>query len=151
MSPKQAVAALAEIEAPLRDAFAIALLKAYNQGLEDGRRVAAEELSARVASVLHLAPSRPTFLGSIESPQDQAQAGNRAPKGTVAPAVLDALEHAVRGKRPAEIAAEKGIPENSARGMLNRLRQIGRVEKRGDLWFLAKHEEGPGVDASGPS
>jgi len=42
--------------------------------------------------------------------------------------------------KPADIAAEHNIPENSARSMLNKLRHAGKAEKRGELWFVAKNE-----------
>lgn len=128
---------LVQLAAGLGQQFNDALEKAYQKGVEDGRRIAAEELSAKVASVLQIATPQKTFLGSIGDEERPAEGASRAPKGTVEPAVLDALQGAVRGKKPAEIAAEKGIPENSARGMLNKLRQAGKVEKRGELWFLA--------------
>ena len=46
---------------------------------------------------------------------------------------LDA-EQAWRHRPPAEIAAETGVPENSVRGTLNRLRKDNRVFKVGDVW-----------------
>lgn len=127
------------------DQFNAALKQAYERGVDDGKRQAAEELSARVASVL----TYPLNAAQATVPQKtriQADAAaSRSPRGSVEPKVIQALDGSVRGKKVAEIATEKGIPDNSVRSMLNKLRHVGTVEKRGERWLLVRKNEPVGT------
>jgi len=116
--------------------FSDAMRKEYERGVADGKRQAADELRARVVGVLD--------LGSVSSPVISPPSTNlaltsnspniRARRGSVEPAVMGAIADSIKGKKPAEIAAETGVPENSVRGMLNKLRKENRVFKSGDVW-----------------
>jgi hypothetical protein len=68
----------------------------------------------------------------------------RAARGSVEPRVYAALDGSVKGKKAAEIAGETGIPENSVRGTLNKLRKDGTVSKTGEVWHLANRPPVPG-------
>jgi hypothetical protein len=139
MAIKDIASILFALGQAVHDQINDALEKAYERGLADGRRMAAEELSARVVSVLNISAEATVIRKEttvLAARSDKTTA--RSPRGSVAPAVLDALRDTIKGKKPAEIAAEKGIPENSVRGILNKLRHEGAVEKRGELWFPAK-------------
>lgn len=125
------------------DQINAALESAYQRGVEDGRRMAAEEFKARISDALNI-PMEPSAKSSETPPVTrQEKSASRAPRGSVEPAVIEALRISVRGKKPSEIAAEKGIPENSVRGMLNKLRHEGVAEKRGELWFLMPQKNEP--------
>jgi hypothetical protein len=116
-----------------------AVQRAYARGLSDGRRLASEHLKERLAMVLteSLAPTSDTTSPRsplVESPGQNQLA--RAPRGSVEPAILDALRNAPTGKKPSEIAVEKNIPENSVRGKLNLLRSQQRVHKVREHWYI---------------
>ncbi len=120
-----------------------ALKQAYERGIADGKRLAAEELSSRIANVLNY----PADDLRAPEPRKMAEprAESRSPRGSVEPRVIEALDRSVRGKKVAEIAKEKDIPENSVRGMLNKLRHAGVVEKHGELWLLVRKDEPAGT------
>jgi hypothetical protein len=128
------------------------LRDAYERGVADGRRLAADELRSKLAVVLsdessppqgeiaphgHLAETPAKFTGI-------PAATPRARRGSVAPAVLAALSD-IKGKKPAQIAAETGISENSVRGTLNKLRKDKLVFKAGEIW----RQTGPIRDVDG--
>ena len=129
----------------------------YARGVVEGEQAAREELAAIKKKLAAIVGE----TADIKSPQ-QAMVSSmkvqdtvevtliRVPRGSVAPAVLDALRTSQRGMSPREVANVADIPENSARGSLNKLRHDGAVKKTGQLWFLAK-DEGSNAGAPEPS
>jgi hypothetical protein len=136
-------------------AFEEAMDKQYKRGFADGAEKAHQELEA-------LRRQLRTILGDAEGGRESGMATApstpsppfkrrfipadtpslmRSPRGSVEPKVLAALDQSVKGKKPAEIAGETDVPENSVRGMLNKLRKAGRVRKQGEVWFLREPEE----------
>jgi hypothetical protein len=112
---------------------------AHARGYEEGKRAGREELRAQLAAVLaDDQVSGPTGAIAAEVSAPPKASSNRLSKGTVAPAITSTLAKSERGLKPLEISEKAGIPRNSARGGLNKLRKDGVVEKRGALWFLAK-------------
>ena len=114
-----------------------ALRDAYERGLADGREQAKKEFMERLEGVFKEPAPKPTVTLEASVPH---KAVGRAPKGSVEPAVITALEKSDRGMKTSEVAGHANVPENSARSMLNKLRIKGRVTKRGDFWFLVRHE-----------
>jgi hypothetical protein len=114
--------------------IAEAMRKEYDRGFADGRQKAAEELRARVASALE-GSDTVKIAGVVTGQVARAPVeAIRAPRGSVEPKVFGSLRDSIKGKKPAEIAAETGVPENSVRGMLNKLRKENRVFKVGNVW-----------------
>jgi hypothetical protein len=133
-----AVSSFVAVGATLKDALEKADKAGYERGYADGIREAREELAAVKKQLFAIAgalASEPPPKPLNEIPPAPPLA--RAPRGSVAPAVLDVLRSSERGVSPREVADKANIPENSARGSLNKLSQEGKVEKRGQLWFLA--------------
>lgn len=119
--------------------FADAMRREYERGVADGKRQAADELRARVVSVLNVETisspkARPQSEKNIPAASMLAPVTHRARRGSVEPNVMGAIAELIRGKKAAEIAAETGVPENSVRGMLNKLRKENRVFKVGEVW-----------------
>ena len=128
-----------------------AVRSAYDRGYRDGRNAVAAEFVSRIDKLKEFLPDP----GALHEPEiapigvlkdvDAKFLAPRAPRGSVEPKVLTALKMSIKGKKPAEIALETGVPENSVRGMLNRMRKDGRVFKVGDVWRPA----GPVVQPDG--
>lgn len=119
--------------------FADAMRKEYERGVADGKRQAADELRARVVSVLGVEAVssigvQPAAAKIELTTNPPAAIVHRAPRGSVEPAVMGAIAKSIKGKKAAEIAAETSVPENSVRGMLNKLRKENRVFKVGEVW-----------------
>jgi hypothetical protein len=118
--------------------FAEAMRKEYERGVADGKRQAADELRARVVSVLGVEAVSSIGVqpapAKLEVTTNPPAVVHRAPRGSVEPAVMGAIAESIKGKKAAEIAAETGVPENSVRGMLNKLRKENRVFKVGEVW-----------------
>ena len=124
--------------------FADAMKKEYERGVADGRREAAAELRTKLSNVLDAPVSAKEGENATQNRVVSAVGRatgravvvgvGRAARGSVAPKVMGALADSIKGKKPAEIAAETGVPENSVRGMLNKLRKENRVFKAGDVW-----------------
>lgn len=126
-----------------------AVADAYRRGRADGKADAEAEMRNRLAGVLGVTiqtvsvpaplPPPPTPELPQEPENKNIEKGKRAPRGTVRPAVISALESLTEGARPAHLAIITGINENSIRGMLNSLAAETPpiTEKRGDLWYLA--------------
>jgi len=139
----------------LGDALAKADKAGYERGYADGARESREELAAVKKQLYAIAGAlipegerKPisTILGTAGNtspPPADENSAVRAPRGSVAPAVLDALRSTQRGMTPREVANVAQIPENSARGSLNKLSRDGVVEKRGSLWFLVSPRKEP--------
>jgi hypothetical protein len=125
------------------DQIDAALKHAYERGVADGKRLAAEELSSRIANVLNY--PRDDLRAPTPRKMAEPRSESRSPRGSVEPRVIEALSGSVRGKKIAEISTEKDIPENSVRGMLNKLRHVGVVEKHGELWLLVRKDEPAGT------
>lgn len=111
--------------------------RAYERGVADGRRIASEQFKERIAGFLNEEPEAPSnpIVPSSQSGNAASQTATRAPRGSVEPVVIAALPETGKGKRPAEIAAETGLPENTVRGRLNKLRTAGRAQKTGEYWI----------------
>jgi hypothetical protein len=146
-----AVTSLAAAGMAMAEALEKADKAGYERGYAAGAQEAREELAtvkkqlyAIASGLIPEAEIKPSILGAAASitpkPTIDISSG-RAPRGSVAPAVIDALRSSNRGMSPREVADKAKIPENSARGSLNKLIREGTVEKRGSLWFLAKNEE----------
>ena len=126
--------------------FAELMKKEYERGVADGKRQAVEELRARVERALQLSDGVKVADVITAQVVRTATEPSRAQRGSVGPKVLDALRGSVQGKKPSEIAGQTGVPENSVRGMLNKLRKEAKVVKRGEVWFLAKPSDLFGPD-----
>jgi hypothetical protein len=117
--------------------FSDAMRGEYERGVADGKRQAADELRARVVGVLDLDPilSPTEILAPAKLPlASSSPQSHRARRGSVEPAVMGSIANSIKGKKAGEIAAETGVPENSVRGMLNKLRKENRVFKSGEVW-----------------
>jgi hypothetical protein len=121
-----------------------AILRAYERGLSDGRRFASEQFKQLIAKVAADSPAPPSETASPNAQPLEPTA--RAPRGSVEPAIIDALRDAPQGKTPSEIAAEKGMPENSVRGKLNKLRSEQRVHKVRGHWYITDSIPHPGME-----
>lgn len=128
--------------------------KLLEEAFEAGRVAARDEIQRGISAYLSLGTKpMPSLLGSCaESPTITAteQTAERAPMGTVKPAIKELIENADRGITASEIIEKTGFKENSVRGTLSALKTDGFAERRGELWFLSKHE-GPPALASEPS
>lgn len=134
-------------EGKLREAFKTSwdatqsiLNEVFEVGFAAGKATAEKEMGEKLAQVLGL-PAAPMARSIprrllIRAKTHFAGTG-RAPRGSVRPAVIEALESSP-GLRPSDIAAVTGLNENSIRGMLNALagEDPPMTEKRGDLWYL---------------
>lgn len=117
-----------------------AITDAYNAGFQAGYEKSTLEMRNRIAGVLSEPaqgivppPSSGGRLAGIPLPE------RRAPRGSVRPTVVKALEeYGEPGLTALEIAIRTGANENSVRGMLNALAHEGVTEKRGDLWVIKK-------------
>jgi hypothetical protein len=122
-----------------------AIQQAFDAGRAAGKNDAAAEFRGRLASMLNdpvaapLAPPPlpppplppPFSAGPVLTPELK-----RAPRGSVRPAVMQALAAEV-GLTTGEVAVIAGINENSARGTLNLLSSEGKVIRNGGKWYLA--------------
>jgi hypothetical protein len=129
----------------MADQFNDALRKEYERGLEEGRRQASEEMRARITNAIG-GPLTVVIKTPVSATAIEMASQSRSPRGSVEPKVLGALSNSPKGKKPSEIAAETGVPENSVRGMLNKLRKDERVAKHGEVWALPKYDDLFGSD-----
>jgi hypothetical protein len=148
---------LATMVAAFKEALEKAEKAGYERGFADGKKAAIIDLAALKSQVTEAidrmvgagitepldgaANFRGEIVARIRAAALAETAATRAKRGSVAPSVLEALNTSQRGLSPREVADKAKIPENSARGSLNKMRQDGTVEKRGSLWFLVKKEE----------
>jgi len=111
-------------------------LKLLGRAYDLGKQEAALELREKVVGVLGLKEALATD-GEEEDEDDKERPAKRAPRGSVRPAVIEALKQAgTEGLRSLDVAERTGINENSVRGALNILAEEGLTLKRGDRWFL---------------
>ena len=133
---------------PASDGMRDAVRAAFNLGFEAGRRQAAADMKAKLAAVLESDPvvdKEPAAVpSSVEPSSDLAAkeredgstpASKRARRGSVRPAVLNHLKSGLRATQN-EIVEATGANENSVRGMLNKLRSAGLVDKVGDYYLF---------------
>ena len=126
---------------------------AYEAGFVAGKHQADRDLRSKLFKALDAEQPRLEVpsdrLATVSDSSEDAASGapehERAPRGSVEPKVMNALQYSVKGKKVAEIAAETGVPENSVRGKLNSLRKNGLVFKVGEVWRPA----GPVVQPDG--
>jgi hypothetical protein len=123
----------------LSDHLAEVMRKEYERGFNDGRQKAEEEIRARITNAIG-GPLTVVIKTPVSETAIEMASRQRSPRGSVEPKVLGALSDTPKGKKPAEIAAETGIPENSVRGMLNKLRKDKRVMKQGESWLLPEYD-----------
>jgi hypothetical protein len=117
------------------------LEEAYEAGRAQEREVMKRELT--------------TFLSRGNEAQltvtrgQAADSEDRAPSGTVKPAIKELIEKAP-GIRASDIIEKTGFKDNSVRGTLATLRAEGFAERHGELWVLSQRK-GPPALASEPS
>ena len=144
-----ALDALVAISVSFKQALEKAEEKGYERGFAEGRRAAIAEMKNKLfgAEDESIGPST-TISANAFSDEQEAYAADsaRAPRGSVAPAVLEALGTTDRGLTPREVAEFANIPENSARGSLNKLRHQKLVAKNGPLWVLFQKKAADSLD-----
>jgi hypothetical protein len=109
--------------------------EAFDGGKVIGKNIAAAELRAKVAGILNDAPAKETAPPE-PPPEDDETEAKRARRGSVRPAVVEALRKAPNGLKTNEVAEHTGMNENSVRGTLNILLDELVTVKKGDRWFL---------------
>ena len=137
---------------PLIEQFKMLVRSAYEQGFVAGKRQTSDELHKQILSAFEAFEPRndPQFAPRGHLADENIAASivaARSARGTVEPKVLTALTSSVRGKSPREVALETGVPENSVRGMLNRLKG-DKVVKIDDRWKL-KEDSLPALAGNG--
>ena len=132
---------MAEFETIMNDATATMrrlLRAAYEAGLEAGRKEGSAELRSKLAAIietdiepakLSLAPGQDEIDGPVDADAD------RAPHGSVKPAVLEYVQRNPHGLTANEISERTGIKYNSVRGSLWKLGKERAVYKHGENWF----------------
>lgn len=131
-----------------------ALKQAYEKGRQQGLVDARDELRAKVVAALDDTPvvkpvpqNRVRGVANKEKPE-------RAVSGTVRPAIITVMQAAVSGLRSNQVfdAVQKGghlaIKDNTVRATLNKFKEEGLTEKRGDLWFWVNKNKALGGTAS---
>jgi hypothetical protein len=113
--------------------------EAFLAAKTSGKNAAAAELREKVADILKFPPAPIGDEPAEEEAEEETEA-KRAKRGSVRPAVIEALRRVPTGLKPAEIAENTGMNENSVRGTLNILVDEGVTVKRGDRWFLAEQK-----------
>jgi hypothetical protein len=116
--------------------FDLAKKREYLRGYSDGEAATRKELDALRQQLRAILGEAPRRVEEYRAERDDPALGPpaRAPRGSVEPKVFGAIKDSVKGKKSSEIAGETGVPENSVRGTLNKLRKEGRVFRQGEVW-----------------
>jgi hypothetical protein len=133
------------------------LEKAYSAGFLAGSTQAKVELKSKLNSILSdsvvgfQAPNPPPVATEIVR-QVRVKSDNRAPSGSVRPAITEIMTKAGRGVSTEEIfdllhkSGRADIKRNTVRGTLNIMKAKNLSEKRGGLWFLVDTKNFSGGD-----
>ena len=90
----------------------------YQAGYADGRNAATAELRSKMSAILGDAPAEPIEAYGNPTPSEPDADGERAPPGTVKPAILKLIQEHPEGLTRMEIVKLTGFKINSIRGTL---------------------------------